>query len=142
MLWLRREIGTKFLAFLALCCCAIPCWSKCADSVVDVRGELVGDLRPGLKLTLEIEPDPIRATPVVVVINRKFDIKAYFDTFLFDDARGEHCGRVPESVSVVLLDGQKEVARVRLNVKKDFIRDEKTWNYSTRQGMRIEIPSL
>jgi hypothetical protein len=90
---------------------------------------------------MEISPDPRRTMPVFPVTKSHFEMTANFDNFLFEIDRFERCGRTPEYVVLVLMDGDKEISRIKLDIRGDFVRDEKTWNYSLREGVKVQIPS-
>jgi hypothetical protein len=129
------------LSFLACFGCATAVSAKCADSLVRVYGDIAGPIGPNLRLTMGLRPDPRRTMPVMRIVNSEFDIEGNFDNFLFDVGVIERCGRKLESVELVLLDGDKEITRVKLNVKEDFRRDEATWSYTVRRRVKIQIPA-
>lgn len=114
--------------------------AKCADSIIRVNGEIIGNVSQTLRVTVEIHPDPRRDMPVQTVTKRQFELSAKFDNFASDVPGGEICGRPLESLAIVVLEGSKEVARIKLDGKKDFVRDDKTWNYSLRESVEIQLP--
>lgn len=134
------SIRNAAIILFLVCGISIVVWATCADSLISAYGEIMGELSTNLKMTMEICPNPRRLMPVVPLTEHHFKIQANFDNFLVEVKHGEHCGRDPESVALVLLRDSKEVTRIKLDIKKDFVRDEKTWNYSLREGVKIEIP--
>lgn len=141
MLRMPSKIRTSLLICFLVFGVVSSASGTCADSLVRAYGEIEGEIGPNSKITIEISPNPRRAMPIIPVKKPRFDIQASFDTFIMDIKQGERCGRVPESVTLILLEEDKEVARVPLNIKKDFLRDEKTWNYSLRQSAKINLRS-
>ena len=141
MFQLYNQARTALIVTILVVGSAGLCWAKCADVVIHTYGEIIGDLSPDLKLTMEICPSPRRPLPVVPLKNHHFEAETYFDSFIAEDnSRREYCGRMPESIVLVITDGAKEVARVKLVFEKDFVRDE-SGHYTLREGAKIQIPS-
>jgi hypothetical protein len=138
MLSVRR---IALLVILAWCGCMTVTSAKCADSLIRAYGDIAGPIGPNLRMTMEIRPDPRRTMPVIRVVKPEFEIEANFDNFLFEIAGSDRCGRTLESVALVVLDGDKEITRVNLDIKKDLVRDARTRNYTVRQRLKIQIPA-
>jgi len=138
MLRLQTKIGVYVLTLVLAF--GTKVWCKCADSIIKVNGEVDGGNR-ALVATAEVYPKSGRSTPTAVVKDHRFELELNFDTFQNEDGRGEeYCGRTPESVVIVLKDGTRELSRTRLDIRRDFVRDEKTWDYTLRQKLKIRIP--
>jgi hypothetical protein len=142
MFWVYDQTRTTWKTILVLLIIASTAGivaGKCPNAVIRLYGEIEGEVAPNLKITLEICPSPRRTLPVVPVSSSNFEIEAYFDTYILEDEHGkEFCGRMPESIALVLKAGDKEVDRVKVDFN-DFVRDEKG-HFALRKGVRLRNP--
>jgi hypothetical protein len=97
---------------------------KCSGLAIRLKGRVNGGEVGELRIVAETTPDANwKPQPEIVVQHGAFAGEVYFDSFKsreFNDI----CTRVPESVEVKLLRGKHLVDSVRLDVSKDFVRDE------------------
>ena len=128
-----------YLTFLILILgTAAPLWSKCADALIYVHGDIEGDIPLNLTVTAKTNPEPGRPSPVTVVKNHHFELVVPFNTFLLRDREGDRCGRAPKSVTLILSNENIELKRVTLDLEKEFNRDSQ-WNYHQREDLSINL---
>lgn len=101
--------------------------AKCAATAITLKGDLREGPQHASKLLIEITsttPGDARkhARQEVSIHGTHFEATAWFDTFTRIE-KGEHlCDRQPRSVILTLLDGDKVLDRVTLDIEKDFQR--------------------
>jgi hypothetical protein len=113
--------------------------AKCADALIHVYGDIMGEFKPGLTVTIETCPKTKRDAPDVQIKDRHFDLTTQFDTFLVRDREGDRCFRFPETVTLVLKNQESEFKRINLDIEKDFIRSERGI-YELRSTVVIQLP--
>jgi len=136
---LRRAFWTSVLVLLASTSSGLYA-TTCADSLVHVTGVISGEIGPNVSLSLEISPDARRPAPQVPITDRKFELQASFDNFLFEDKdRRAVCGRKIDSVTLVVRRDGQEIKRVQLSVKHDFKFNSLTLDLTLRKPLLIII---
>jgi hypothetical protein len=141
---LRMQVCSHLKIAAVMLVCAslgVAVHAKCADSLIHVYGKVSSQTASDLTIAVEICPNARRPLPVAAVsADGHFDLTANFYTFLFEDKKGEeYCHRTPETVTVIVRRKDKEVARISLDMDKDFTR-VKMLNYELRKELMIQIP--
>ena len=111
---------------------------KCAGAAIYLLGHVSGGDSDGLEIVAITTPDANwQPLPKILVQHGSFAGAAYFDTFKrreFNDI----CTRVPESIEVKLLRGKHQLDSIRLDISKDFVRDE-YGDYKLRSPIEFHV---
>lgn len=111
--------------------------SKCANRVIHIEGSLDGVSTDGLKIALEVMPDPNwEPQPEISIKDTRFVGDVLFNGTKSEGRVRDDCSRVPQLVEVVLLKNGQEVNRVRLEIAKDFVKD-KLGDYKLRTPITL-----
>jgi hypothetical protein len=104
---------------------ATPGVCKCANRFIYVDAQLAGPASDGLRIKVEVTPDPNwEPQPEIAISNGEIHGKVYFNTTKSEGHSRDNCSRVPKRVDLVVLNGEHEIDRVRLDIAKDFVKTE------------------
>ncbi len=112
---------------------------KCSGLAIHLNGHVSGREGNGLKIVAITTPDDNFAPqPKITVQHGGFAGDVYFDSFKSYDGVTHICTRVPESVEVKLLRGKRQLDSIRLDISKDFVRDEQG-DYKVRSPIEFHL---
>ena len=98
---------------------------KCSGLAIHLNGHVSGGDGDRLNIVGITTPDANwEPQPKITVQHGSFAGDVYFDSFKSYDGATHICTRVPESVEVKLLRGKRQLDSIRLDISKDFVRDE------------------
>jgi hypothetical protein len=117
----------------------VPGVCKCVNRIIYVGGSILGPIADGLKVMVEVTPDPNwEPQPDIVIKDGKFAGEVYFNATKAEGRVRDNCSRVPTTVEVLLLKDGREVNRVRLDVFKDFTKNERN-DYKPRSPILLQV---
>jgi hypothetical protein len=97
---------------------------KCGGAAIHLNGHISGRESDGLKIVGETIPDAnFEPQPKITVLHGNFEGDVYFDRTM-PSKEWDICTRLPESIEVMLLRGKHQLDSIRLDISKDFVRDE------------------
>jgi len=111
---------------------------KCAGAAIHLKGHVSGGDSDGLEIVAITTPDANWEPQAKILVQHgSFAGEVYFDTFKtreFNDV----CTRVPRSVEVKLFRGKHLADSIRLDISKDFVRDEQG-DYELRSPIEFRL---
>jgi hypothetical protein len=120
---------------------AAPSTSKCVNRIIYVDGSIVGPVIDDLKVTVEVTPDPNwEPQPDISIKDAKFAGEVYFNATKAEGRVRDDCSRVPTTVEVLLVKHGREVNRVRLDVSREFTKNQQ--GYRTRSPILLRVEPL
>jgi hypothetical protein len=109
------------MTLLMLLVTSAPCFGKCANRFIYVNAQIVGGSDARLRVIARVEPDPSVPQPRLVIQSGTVRGKLLFNSTRAERRRRDDCSRVPKTIELLLLDGERELDRARLDLAKDFI---------------------
>jgi hypothetical protein len=117
---LHRIVVLVFL--LAVC---LPSFSKCINRAIHVEGTIAGPIGEGERIVILVTPDPNTSVkPETSIKDHSFNGTVYFDSTSREGRVHDKCSRLPESVEVALVNGDRTIDKVLLSISKDFVTDK------------------
>jgi hypothetical protein len=111
------------LIFLLAAC--LPSYSKCVNRAIRVEGMITGPMTKEERIVIRVIPDPnTSAEPETYIKDGRFTGIAYFDSTSKEGRVRDRCSRLPETVEVALVLGDRIVDTALLSVSTDFVADK------------------
>ena len=117
----------RILTLLVLCLSPGNVWAKCARSAIEIDG-LISGPSAGSSVFVQVLPDPNWDSEPAVVVdsNGRFHVTVYFDTYSGTGwLVADKCLRNPAIVTVRLYRNRRSLDQVALEIKQDFVRQDK-----------------
>lgn len=131
-----RSLAPITIAFVLLF--VTPAITKCVNRFIEIKGEIVGKISDDLQLAVEVTPDPNwEPQGKIKIKNGKFEGTIFFNTTKSEGRTRDNCSRTPDTVEVILLEGETEINRVRLLISKDFVKN-KLHDYELRSPIQLQ----
>jgi hypothetical protein len=116
-------MGRAFVLLLLAMPIPVPGICKCGNIIIYLEGHVSGGNSDGLEILAATTPDANSGPqPKIRVKRGSFAGQVYFDSFKVREDY-DICTRIPELVEVKLLRGSHQLASMRLDISKDFVRD-------------------
>ncbi len=111
---------------------------KCGGAAIHLIGHVSGAEGDGLRIVAETIPDAnFEPQPKITVRHGNFEGEAYFDRTM-PSKEWDIRTRVPESIEVKLLRDKHQLDSIRLDISKDFVKDEQG-NYKLRSPIEFHL---
>jgi len=129
---------TAFVLMLLAIAFPVAGLCKCGGAAIHLKGHVSGAESDGLIIVAETIPDAnFEPQPKITVQRGAFDGEVYFDRTM-PSKEWDICTRVPESIEVKLLRGKHRLDSIRLDIAKDFVRDEHG-DYKLRSPIEFHV---
>jgi hypothetical protein len=117
---IQRVAANFLVGGILVCGFSAGANAKCGPLLLRINGEMKGHSSKE-KIVVTIAPDATPSKPVILVEDNRFEADVYYDPFKsYSRLFGFNCTKRPEHITVALMNGDKQVAKVELSFDKDF----------------------